>query len=86
MKETKEIKLDAWVIAQLVLVLILIIILVLSMFYSFLLPVAEIIAGLSLIIMGYNNHRIYNRKTLTWIYIAFGLILIISTGWNYING
>jgi len=86
MKETKEIKLDAWVITQLILVLILIIVLVLSMFYSFLLPVAEIIAGLSLIIMGYNNYRFYKRKTLTWIYIAFGLILIISTGWNYING
>jgi len=86
MKETKQIKLDAGLIVQLVLVLILIIILVLSMFYSFLLPVAEIIAGLALIVMGYNNHRIYNRKALTWIYVVFGMILIISTGWNYING
>ena len=86
MKETKQMKLDAFLIVQLVLVLILIIVLVLSMFYNFLLPIAEIIAGLALIVMGYNNHRIYNRKALTWIYIIFGIILIISTGWNYFNG
>jgi len=86
MKETKEIKLDAWLIVQLVLVLILIVILVLSMFYNFLLPVAEIIAGLALIIMGYNNQRIYKRKALTWVYIIFGIILILSTGWALING
>lgn len=87
MKETKQdIKLDAGLIAQLVLVLILIIILVLSMFYNFLLPVAEVIAGLALIVMGYNNNRIYKRKALTWIYVIFGIILIISTGWNYFNG
>ncbi len=87
MKETKQdIKLDAGLIAQLVLVLILIIILVLSMFYNFLLQVAEVIAGLALIVMGYNNNRIYKRKALTWIYVIFGIILIISTGWNYFNG
>ena len=84
--ETKQIKLDAGLILQLILVLVLIIILVLSMFYSFLLPIAEIIAGIALIVMGYNNHRIYNRKALTWVYVIFGIILILSTGWNLING
>lgn len=86
MKENKPMNLDAGLIAQLLSVLILIIVLVLSMFYSFLLPIAEIIAGAALILMGYNNHRIYKRKALTWIYIIFGIILILSTGWNYING
>ncbi len=82
----KNIKLDAFLIAQLVLVLILIVILLLSMFYDFLLPVAEIIAGLTLIVMGYNNHRIFKRKLMTYIYVIFGILLILITGWQYFNG
>lgn len=84
MKE--PVKLDAGLITQLVLVLILIVLLILSFFWEFLLPIAEIIAGLALIVMGYNNHRIYHRKALTIIYIIFGIILIVSAGWNYFNG
>lgn len=81
-----KVKLDAGLIAQLVLVIILIIVLLLSIFWKFLLPVAEVLAGIALIIMGYNNHRIYSRKALTWIYIIFGIIIILSAGWNFING
>lgn len=84
MKE--PVKLDAGLITQLVLVLILIVLLILSFFWEFLLPICEIVAGLALIIMGYNNHRIYKRKALTIIYVLFGIILIVSTGWNYFHG
>ncbi len=86
MKENNKAKLDVGLIIQLILVVILIIMLLLSIFYSFLLPIAEILAGLALIIMGYNNNRIYKRKALTWIYIIFGIIVILSTIWNYLNG
>ena len=58
MKENKTIKIDIGLIIQLILVLALIIILLFSIHYTFLRPIAEIIAGLALIIMGYNNNRI----------------------------
>ena len=79
-------KLDLGLIAQLVLVLILIVILLLSLFYKFLLPVAEIVAGLALIVMGYNNQRIYKRKAMTIIYIVFGVLVLVGAIWGFING
>ena len=79
-------KLDAGLMAQLVLVLILIVILLLSLFYKFLLPVAEIVAGLALIVMGYNNQRIYKRKAMTIIYIVFGVLVLVGAIWGFING
>ena len=79
-------KLDLGLMAQLVLVLILIVILLLSLFYKFLLPVAEIVAGLALIVMGYNNQRIYKRKAMTIIYIVFGVLVLVGAIWGFING
>ena len=79
-------KLDLGLMAQLVLVLILIVILLLSLFYKFLLPVAEIVAGLALIVMGYNNQRVYKRKAMTIIYIVFGVLVLVGAIWGFING
>ena len=79
-------KLDLGLMAQLVLVLILIVILLLSLFYKFLLAVAEIVAGLALIVMGYNNQRVYKRKAMTIIYIVFGVLVLVGAIWGFING
>ena len=75
-------KLDFWLMTQLVLVIILVVILLLSFFFKFLLPYAEIVAGLALMVMGYNNQRIYKRKLMTIVYVIFGIIIIAiySTG------
>ena len=79
-------KLDFWLMTQLVLVIILIVILLLSFFFKFLLPYAEIVAGLALMVMGYNNQRIYKRKLMTIVYVIFGIIIIATAGWNIFNG
>ena len=79
-------KMPVGLIIQLILVAILIIVLGFSFFYSFSLIYAEVIAGLALIVMAYNNKKIYNRKHLTWIYALFGVILIITAIWRIFNG
>ena len=82
----KNSNLDGGLLAQLVIVLILVVLLVLSMFWKFILPYAELVAGAALLVMAYNNNRIYNRKVLTWVYAIFVILLILTTGWSMING
>ncbi len=82
----KKMNLDKGLMVQLILVLILVIVLLLSLFFKFLLPVAEILAGAALIVMGYNNYRIYKRKAMTAIYIAFGIIVFMGVIWGFISG
>ncbi len=77
---------DKGLMLQLFIVLLLVILLVLSIFWTFLLPVSEIVASLALFVMAYNNHRIYKRKILTWVYIIFGAMLLLKVGWTFING
>ncbi len=79
-------KMPLGLIVQLVLVAILIVVLGLSMFWNFLLIYAEVIAGAALIVMAYNNQKVYNRKHLTWIYALFGVVLIITAIWKVFNG
>lgn len=84
--KTNNNQLDGGLLVQLIMVLILVVLLILSIFWKFILPYAEIVAGLALLVMAYNNKRIYNRKVLTWIYAIFGVLLILTTGWSMING
>ena len=73
-------------IIQLVLVLAVLILLLLGAFGKIYLLIAEIVAGVALIVMGYNNHTVYNRKYLTIIYILFGVIVIIDGIISIVNG
>ncbi len=73
-------------IVQLILVLAVIILLILTAFDKMYLYIAEIVTGLALITMAYNNHTVYNRKYLTLIYIIFGVLVIINGSVDLING
>ena len=84
MKNTN--KMDGGLLLQLAMVIVLIVLLVLAIFWKVLLPYAELVAGCALLVMAYNNHRLYNRKFFTWIYALFGLLLILTTGWSMFNG
>ena len=73
-------------IIQLVLVLAVLILLLLGAFGKIYLLIAEIVAGVALIVMGYNNHTVYNRKYLTIIYLIFGILIVIDGVVGLING
>ena len=73
-------------IVQLILVLAVIILLILTAFDKMYLYIAEIVTGLALITMAYNNHTVYNRKYLTLIYIIFCVLVIINGSVDLING
>lgn len=73
-------------IMQFLTFIIMIILLILSIFFNFLLPYAIIVAGITLIIMGYNNQVTFQRKSLALIYIIFGIMVIISGIVRIING
>lgn len=73
-------------IIQLLLVLAVLVLLLLTAFDKIYLTIAEIVTGLALLVMAYNNHNVYNRKYLTIIYIIFGILVIISGTVDLING
>lgn len=73
-------------IIQLFLVLAVVVLLILTAFDKIYLYIAEIVTGLALIVMAYNNHTVYNRKYLTLIYIIFGILVIISGSMDLVNG
>ena len=65
-------------IIQLLLVFAVLVLLLLSAFDGIFLTIAEIVAGLALITMAYNNHTVFSRKYLTILYALFGVIVIID--------
>ncbi len=65
-------------IVQLLLVFAVLILLILSAFNDIYLVISEIVAGLALIVMAYNNHTVFNRKYLTILYALFGVIVIVD--------
>lgn len=50
------------------------------------LKVTEILCGLTLLIIGYNNHTTYKRKKMTFVYTLFGIFMIGMSIFYIING
>lgn len=68
-----------FVAIQFILTIAVIVFLILSLFvsgdfYKYL----EVIMGFDLLMIGYNNHRIYQRKNITILYVGIGIFLIIA--------
>ena len=49
-----------------------------SFFERELFIVSQILIGLLMFVIGYNNHRIYKRKYMTPVYIGLGIVIICS--------
>ena len=62
---------------QLILVLLIIFTGISSLFNKKLLPVCTIFTALTLLVMGYNNYKVYKRKSFTIIYTLVGLITLV---------
>lgn len=72
--------------AQLIMMFVLVGALIFSAFNPWFIVICEIICGLTLIIIAYNNHTIYKRKYMTLVYSLFGLFMIGMAIFNIING
>lgn len=71
---------------QFALAIILLIMLVITCFYNKLINYSEIVAGITLLVMSYNNQKQYKRKAMTIIYALVGLLIIVSGIIRIING
>ncbi len=49
-----------------------------SFFERELFIISQILIGLLMFVIGYNNHRIYKRKYMTPVYIGLGIVIICS--------
>lgn len=47
---------------------------------------SEILMGILLLLMGYNNQKYIKRKHMTYVYYIFGMIVIVFTIYNLIHG
>lgn len=47
-----------------------------SLFERELFIICQILIGLLMFVIGYNNHKIYKRKYMTPIYIGLGIVII----------
>ncbi len=68
---------QAGMLVQVVLVFCLLVFAVISIFNSEFMPAVTLVTGLTLLVMAYNNYRIYKRKSFTMLYIAIGVIVLI---------
>lgn len=73
-------------IFQFLMFIIMVILFILSIFYNFLISYAFIAAGITLLIMAYNNQVTFRRKSMTIVYIIFGIMVIINGIVGIING
>lgn len=71
---------------QFALAIILLIMLVITCFYNKLINYSEIVAGITLLVMSYNNQKQYKRKAMTIIYALVGLLITVSGIIRIING
>ena len=55
--------------------------------HSFTIPI-EVLVGITLFFMAYNNYKLFKRKNLTIVYIIFGIISFITgiVGYFGLNG
>ena len=55
--------------------------------HSFTIPI-EVLVGITLLFMAYNNYKLFKRKNLTIVYIIFGIISFITgiVGYFGLNG
>ena len=64
-------------LAQAVCVIGILVISILAIFEnSFMVPI-EVLIGITLLIMAFNNSRLFKRKGMTWVYLIFGIICFI---------
>ena len=62
---------------QIVVTIIVAVLGVLSLFLKQLFPFFQLAMSMDLFLLAYNNHKVYQRKKITLMYIVCGIILIL---------
>lgn len=68
---------------------VLLISLIISLISSFITKIysyTEIIMGITLLVMSYNNQKYFKKKYMTYIYLIFGVVVIVATLFSLIHG
>lgn len=63
-------------LVQIILVLFDIVFLIMGLFYKELFIICEIITGLTMFVLAFNNQKIYKRKYMTYIYAFLGIVIL----------
>ena len=71
---------------QMIMMFVLLAFLIASAFKPWLIKVTEILTGVTLLIIAYNNHKIMKRKNMTIIYLLFGILMIAFGVVDLVNG
>lgn len=79
-------KMDVGLMIQFGLLIVLIVLVILSFFWKTFLPIADIVAGLTFMIIAYNKRDYYDKKYMIFFFIAFGVLFIGLGVFNLING
>ena len=64
---------------QVVLVIFVVTFGIASVFEGAFFKICEILIGLLMFVIGYNNQKIYKRKYMTAVYIGLGVVIIATT-------
>lgn len=67
-------KMGMWV--QFILVILILFFILMTLFDNKYMNIVKILTGLVLIVMAYNNHKIYKRKYFTIIYSLIGILVL----------
>ena len=62
---------------QIIITCVLVIVGIITLFRNSLFPILEIVMALDLLIVAYNNYKIYHKKKLTIVYLLFAILLIL---------
>ena len=65
---------------QVVVTILTIIIAILFMFDKASFKLFELSLGVNLLLIAFNNHKIYKRSRLTWLYAIVGIIILVCLG------
>lgn len=68
---------QAGMLVQFILCVCLLIFAILTIFYPGFMLACELTAGITLLVIGYNNHCIYKRKSFTLVYTIMGVVTLI---------
>lgn len=50
-----------------------------SLYVNELFLICEILVSLTLFVIAYNNHKVYKRKYMTFVYLGLGIVIIAAS-------
>lgn len=67
---------DVGLLIQVILLFFVLVFAIIAFFHSVFLVIAEILLALLLFVTAYNNHKVFKRKGITYVYLITGVIVL----------